>query len=148
MYGLRLGRAGENTSTAVIEFSLQYGMRLEYSPPHAGQSNGTAERLIQELWKVGRIMLLASRLSLALWAEAISHANWIRNKLPSSRVCMEIPFTILFGRKPDLSPPLKFGQPGYAFEYKSKTVKGKKLVLRWLHSFFIDVESNESLYRL
>ena len=70
-------------------------------------------------------MLLASKFPLALWGEAISRANWVRNRLPSGRVKMEIPLTICFGHKPDLSPLLKFGQPGYAFEYKSKASRAR-----------------------
>lgn len=96
MYRLRLDRAGENTSTAIIEMSLQHGMLLEYSPPHEIQSNGRPRGciMIQELWKVARTMLLGSKLPLTLWAEAVSHANWIRNRLPSSRVDMEIHYLL------------------------------------------------------
>jgi len=45
---VRLGGAGENTSTAIQSFCRQHGIRLQYSPPYASESNGGAERLVQE----------------------------------------------------------------------------------------------------
>lgn len=148
MLRLPLDRAGENTSSVVFNFSLQQGMNLEFSPPHASLSNGAAERLIQKLWKVARTMFPASKLPLHLWTEAVSHANWLRNRSPNSRVEMQIPFELWYGYKPNLSPLIKFGTPGYAFECRLRTVRQKKLLPRSIYTVFVGMESQRSIYRL
>ena len=83
MYRVRLDRAGENMSGELQKIVADNGMQLEYSSAYASQSNGVAERLIQDLWKMARSMLSGSDLPLQLWGEAISHAAWLRNRLPT-----------------------------------------------------------------
>lgn len=57
--------------------------------------NGAAERLIQGIAKLMMVFLLACELPFSLWAEAIYHANWLRNLLPASRVIHESPIRAL-----------------------------------------------------
>lgn len=101
----RLDRADEHISTILKDFMNQHGTNLKYSPPYASQSNSSSERLMQELWKVTRALLLESRLHLNLCAEAIPHGNWL----------MKVPYTLLYNVKPDMFIILRFSQTGYAF---------------------------------
>lgn len=64
MQRLRSHQAGEHSSSSFFDFIHEQGIALEFSPPFASQSNGSPERLIQELWKMARTMLLDSRLDL------------------------------------------------------------------------------------
>ena len=75
MQRIRLDKAGEHIWHEIRSFASQHGILMEYSPAYAPQSNGSAERLLQELWKVARTFLSESGLNQNLWAEAISHAN-------------------------------------------------------------------------
>lgn len=148
MQALRLDQAGEHISTEFHTFVIENGITTEFSPPYASQSNGASERLIQELWKMARTMLFESRSDIHLWAEAISHANWLRNRLPSNRIKMEIPYQVWNGRRPDASSLLQFGQPGYAFQYRPDAVKGKKFLPRTIFGNFVGMHSENSLYRI
>ena len=148
MLSLRLDRAGENKSRELNNFALQEGMLLEYAPAHSHQSNGAAERLIQELSKVARIFLISTNLPLALWAEAISHANWLRNRLPAGRVNLQVPYTIWYGTKPNLSTLIPFGTPGYAFRYRSESTPGKRFRPRTIKGFFVGMDSDNTLLRI
>ena len=146
---MRLDGAGENMSTVVKTFCIQNGIQLNPSPPHAHQSNGTAERLIQELWARTRVLLFASQLPASLWAEVMSHANWLRNRLPSSRIENQIPIlmwnpstSIQFSKVP------LFGQPGFAFKYRSDTVPNKKFLARSVHAHFVGMESDTTILRV
>ena len=124
-------------------------MQLEYSPAYASQSNGVAERLIQDLWKMARSMLFGSDLPLELWGEAISHAAWLRNRLPNSTISMKIPFTLWTGEKPNFTTLLRFGQPGYAYIYRPQSVRNRKLLRQGAEiSKFVGMESQTSLYRV
>ena len=148
MKNIRLDRAGEHVSNEVNRFVNECGITLEFSPAYASQSNGSSERLIQEIWKVGRTMLFEAKLDIRLWAEAISHANWLRNRLPAQRVGLRIPYTLWTQKRPDMSAVLHFGQSGYAFQYRSVTVKGKKILPRTVFGNFVGMESENTLYRV
>ena len=127
---------------------MQNCIVMEYSPPYGSQSNGAAERLIQELWKIAITLLHSTELSILLWGEAISHANWLQTWLPSSRINMEIPYTRWFGPTPDSSTLLKFGTKGQAFINRSENVADNKLLPRTLHRFFVGMEGDSTLYRI
>ncbi len=75
MPNIRLDRPGENLSGIVIQFCNENGISIEPSPAYAPQSNGTAERLIQEHWTRARVMLMASSLPKFIWPEAVQHGN-------------------------------------------------------------------------
>lgn len=130
MYGLRLDKAGEHLSNGLEVFITENEIVLEYSPAYASQSNGSSERLIQELWKVARAFLLDTRMNPKLLAESISHANWLRNRLPAGRINLQIPYKFWFGKRPNFSSLLKFGHPGYAFQYRPATTRGLKFLPR------------------
>lgn len=83
VYRLRLDRSGGNTSRH-LGFCYKEWVLVQYALNHASYSNEAAERLMKELWKVGWTMLLSSRLPVNLRHEAISYANWLRNKFPST----------------------------------------------------------------
>lgn len=55
----RLDIAAEQTSKKSLERSSRSGIRFEFCSPYATHSNGSVERLIQELQTVARTMLLA-----------------------------------------------------------------------------------------
>lgn len=96
-------------------FYTQYGVSIDPSPPHAHQSNGTAERLIQELWARTRVLQFASKLPASLWAEAMNHSNWLRNWLPFSRIDNNIPILLWdSSKKVEFSKVPVFGLPGFA----------------------------------
>jgi len=145
---IRLDQAGEHVSNNMKTFINQHGLQLEFSPPYASQSNGSSERLIQELWKIARTILFEAKLDVRLWAEAISHANWLRNRLPAQRIGLEIPYTAWTNKRPDVTPLLRFGQPGYAFQYRPSTTKGKKFLPRTVFGHFVGMQSENTLYRI
>jgi len=146
---IRLDRAGENKAEDVQSFARKFGIKLEYSPAYASESNGSAERLIQEHWTRARVLLFASDLSLDVWGEAISHANWLRNRAPSSRLDGRIPILAWNpATEIDFSNVLEFGQKGHAFVYRPKTTPQKKLLPRTVFGHFVGMESDVTLLRV
>lgn len=149
LQNIRLDGAGENRSDAIKSLQSLRGIYLEYSPRYASESNGVVERFMQELGLRSRLFLKDSGLQESLWAEAMAHGNWLRNRLPSSRVSGAIPMTIW---KPNTRLSFSripfFGQHGYAFIYRPKTIANKKLLARSVHSRFIGMQSDERLCRV
>lgn len=146
---IRLDQAGENMSNLVRTFCAEEGISLQPAPPHAPQSDGTAERLGQEHWTRTRVLMFSSQLPNPLWGEGIMHANWLRNRLPSSRIKGNLPILAWDpAARIDFANLLQFGQPGFAFIYRSPTVARKKLLPRSEYGHFVGVQGNERLIRV
>lgn len=86
LQSIRLDGAEEYNGEITTVLQRMHGITLEWSPPYAPQSNGRAERLMQELSLRARVMLTNTGLLGQLWAEAIHHGNWLRNLLPSKAI--------------------------------------------------------------
>jgi len=146
---IRMDRAGENLSNNVKIFCTQHGIGLEPSPAYAPQSNGAAERLIQEHWTRARVMLFGQNLPQTLWPEAILHANWLRNRLPSSRLKGGIPLLAWDSKlRVNYSDLLEFGSPGFSFIYYKTTAKGKKMNPRSTFGHFVGMDSSTRLAKV
>lgn len=146
---LRCDRAKENYPREVVEFNQSHGIEVNFSPAYAPESNGLAERLVQEHWTRARVMLFASDLPFNLWGEALHHANWLRNRTPSSRIDGSIPLLAWDKHASiDFKTLLTFGQAGYAFLYYPTTKPGKKLLPRSEFAKFVGMESDSRLVRV
>ena len=67
-------------------------------------TNGIAERANRTLLDGARAMLESSQLPEGLWAEAVSHHVWIRNRVPTRSLKHDkTPYELATGKKPDLS---------------------------------------------
>lgn len=83
---LRCDGTKENYPAEVVMFHSQHGISIKFSPAYAPESNGTAESLVQENWTHARVLLHGTNLPFSLWGEALTHANWLRNRTPSQRL--------------------------------------------------------------
>lgn len=146
---IQADNARENIPNELKEYCITNGIKIEPSPAYAPESNGMAERLVQEHWTRARVIMLATNLPHELWDGELTHANWLRNRLPSSRINFSIPLQkwnpssrIQFKSFP------KFGAAGYAFIYYPKTTKTRKLLPRSELANFLGVEGDERMIRV
>ena len=146
---IRIDGAGENKSDKILAYCRFPGIELNYGPPRAPQSNGAAERLNQEFRARTRVLLLSEKPLDELRAEAMNHACWLRNRLLSDHINGNIPILVW---KPTtrvrLSTVPTFGQPGFAFLYRSKTTPHKKILARSVHGHFVGIHSDMTLPRV
>ena len=139
----RLNGAGGNISTDLKAYCTNNGIRLDYSPPYAPQSNGLAE--MQELGMRSRVLPIDSKLPKSLWAEAMSHGSWLRKKLPAERINRNLPILPWDSRtRIDYGSLPRFGQPGFSFIYGSTTSPDKKLGAKAHRGHFVGLQSEES----
>ena len=110
---VRSDNGGEFTGTALSSFYRSKGIVAETTNPYTPQQNGKAERLNRTLWDKARPMLAAAGLSKTLWADAITTANYLRNRSPISGRDAT-PFELFYGTKPDVSHLRTFGARAYA----------------------------------
>lgn len=118
---------------------------IQTSPSYAPESNGIAERLVQEHWMRALVLMLDSKLPQPLWGEALHHANWLRNGLPCSSIDDDLP-QLLWNPHTNISfaSIYSFGTFRYAFVYYTKTVT-RKLEPRAEACLFVDRESDSTL---
>lgn len=94
-------------------------------------------------------MLTNTDLPDSLWAEAMQHGNWLRNRLPSKPINQALHIKYW---KPNVNIVSfvvlpTFGQPGFAFIYCLSTSPNKKMFARSIHVCFVGMESNQRLCR-
>ena len=75
--------------TPVLE---SLGIKHEKTPADTPELNGKAERLNRTLNSSVRTMLIQANMPHSFWAEAMTTATYLRNRLPSSAIDDEIPF--------------------------------------------------------
>lgn len=95
---------------AVSSFLKAHGIEHQLTAPHSPQQNGTAERLNRTLLEGARAMLVEKNIPKNLWAEAVLHMNYIRNRVSTnSNPDGKSPFEMWTGQRPDLSHLYEFG---------------------------------------
>ena len=94
---LRSDNGGEYTSDPFFEICKKEGITRHFSVRHTPQQNGIAERLNRTLLEKVRCMLSQSKLSKRFWAEALSYACHIVNRLPSAALNDKTPIELWSG---------------------------------------------------
>lgn len=87
-------------------------------------------------------MLIQSRLPMSLWAETLSTACYIVNKIPSSGINLRTPIEFWTGKPANYSNMRVFGCPVYAH------IKQEKLELRALKCMFIGYSEGTKGYKI
>jgi len=129
---LRTDNGGEYLSSAFQFYLKEKGIRHELTVPHSPQQNGVSERMNRTLVESARSMIAHAGLSNIFWAEAISAAAYVRNRLPTVALKeRETPYERWYGRKPDVSYFRVFGCMAYAYvpdcERQKLDTKSKKM---------------------
>ena len=89
------GREYEGALTPVLK---DLGVKHETASPHSPQSDGKAERLNRTLNNYARAMLYQANMPKSFWAEAITTAAYLLNRLPSDAIDNGIPYELWHGR--------------------------------------------------
>nr|GFC15912.1 retrovirus-related Pol polyprotein from transposon TNT 1-94 [Tanacetum cinerariifolium] len=109
------------------------------------QQNGVVERRNQTLVEAARTMLIFSRASLFLWAEAIATACFTQNRSIIHCRFNKTPYELINGRKPDISFIHVFGALCYP---KNDRADIGKLGAKGDIGFFIGYSADSCAYRV
>jgi len=85
------------------------GIEIETTAPYSPSQNGVAERYNRTLLELARAMLISKNLPSYLWDEAVSYANFIRNRVPTRALINMTPYEGWHLKKPDVSNLREFG---------------------------------------
>ncbi|GJX88887.1 putative ribonuclease H-like domain-containing protein [Tanacetum coccineum] len=106
---IRSDNGTEFKNRDMLEFCGNKGIKQEYSNARTPQQNGVAERMNRTLIKAARTMLADSLLPTTFWAEAVSTACYIFNRVRVTKPQNKTPYELLFGHKPIISYIRPFG---------------------------------------
>ncbi|GJX48190.1 putative ribonuclease H-like domain-containing protein [Tanacetum coccineum] len=91
------------------DFCREIGIKREYSIARTPQQNGVAKRRNRTLIEAARTMLADSKLPTTFWAEAVSTACYVQNRVLVVKPYNKTPYEIFRGFKPALSFMRPFG---------------------------------------
>ncbi|GJX37144.1 putative ribonuclease H-like domain-containing protein [Tanacetum coccineum] len=89
----------DDFSRDIIEFCGSKGIKREYSNARTPQQNGVAERKNRTLVEVARTMLADSFVPNTFWAEAISTACYVLNRVLVTKPQNKTPYELITGPK-------------------------------------------------
>jgi hypothetical protein len=90
-------------------FCLEHGIDQQFSTPHVPQQNGVMERKNRTLVDMLRTMLDEHRTPRHFWADSISIACYISNRIFLRSILQLTPFELHFGHNPSVSHLRPFG---------------------------------------
>ena len=100
---LRSDRGGEYLSEDFSAHLKQAGTVRKLTVHDTPEHNGVSERLNRTIMEKVRAMLLDSGMPKFLWAEAVTHAVYLKNRTWTRTIGNTTPYEILYGHKPNLS---------------------------------------------
>jgi len=113
---IRVDGGGEYASREkFLEYLAEEGIIREVSAPYSQQQNGISERCNRTVLDPARSMLKHAGMPNKLWAEAVSTAVYIKNRLPSRALPNSTPFERWTRKKPDISHLRTFGCLAFAW---------------------------------
>jgi transposase InsO family protein len=110
---IRIDNGTEYINDDLISWCKDQGIEVQRTAPYLPQQNGTAERLNRTLIELVRAMLISKGLPECLWAEAVSHAAYLRNRASTWALKGATPNELWDGVKPNVTHLREFGSPVY-----------------------------------
>ncbi|GJR79484.1 putative ribonuclease H-like domain-containing protein [Tanacetum coccineum] len=106
---IRSDNGTEFKNKVMDDFCREKGIKREYSVARTPQQNGVAERRNRTLIEAARAMLADSKLPTTFWAEAVSTACYVHNRVLVVKPHNKTPYELFRGFKPALSFMKPFG---------------------------------------
>ncbi|GJU88589.1 putative ribonuclease H-like domain-containing protein [Tanacetum coccineum] len=106
---IRCDNKTEFKNNDMNQFCKMKGIKREFSVVRTPQQNGVAERKNRTLIEAARTMLADSLLPTTFWAEAVSTACYVQNRVLVTKPHNKTPYELLHGRPPSISFMRPFG---------------------------------------
>jgi len=142
---LRSDNRGEFVSKKFDAFLAECGIQRQTSAPYSPQQNGVAEHANRTIMECARSMILAQRLELEFWGEAVNMAMYIKNRCPTKALDSKTPQEAWSGRKPHVSHLRVFGCKAFAHVLDENRTK---LESKFMPCVFLGYYEGTKVYRL
>ncbi|GJT33597.1 zinc finger, CCHC-type containing protein [Tanacetum coccineum] len=142
---LRTDRGGEFTSNEFTQYCKENGIARQLTAPYSPQQNGVVERRNRTIMSTTRCMMKATNMPQNFWAEAVRHAIYILNSVPTKALEDITPYEAIKQKKPNLEKLKVFGSIAYA---KVPSQHLTKLDDRSTKMVYLGNEQGSKAYRL
>ncbi|GJW54514.1 zinc finger, CCHC-type containing protein [Tanacetum coccineum] len=142
---LRTDRGGEFTSNEFTQYCKENGIARQLTAPYSPQQNGVVERRNRTIMSTTRCMMKATNMPQNFWAEAVRHAIYILNSVPTKALEDVTPYEAIKQKKPNLENLKVFGCIAYA---KVPSQHLTKLDDRSTKMVYLGNEQGSKAYRL
>src|SRR5437667_6315511 len=143
--------SGSEYQATLRAFLIEKGIESDITTHYSPESNGISERLNRTLLDMARTMLFGANLPNKLWAQAVSTAVYLKNRLPHSSLRGDItPHEMWFGIKPSLSHLHVFGCAAHTHvpEERRKRYADGKVSHRSVHTYFVGYDKSDVIYKI
>ncbi|GJW52886.1 zinc finger, CCHC-type containing protein [Tanacetum coccineum] len=141
----RTDRGGEFNSSEFTQYCKENGIARQLTAPYSPQQNGVVERRNRTIMSTTRCMMKATEMPQDFWAEAVRHAIYILNSVPTKALEDITPYEAIKGKKPNLKDLRVFGCIAYA---KVPSQHLTKLDDRSIKMVYLGNEHGSKAYRL
>nr|GEY65329.1 zinc finger, CCHC-type [Tanacetum cinerariifolium] len=98
----RTNHGGEFNSSEFIQYCKENGIARQLTAPYSLQQNRVVERKNRTIMSTTRCMMKATEMPRDFWAEAVRHAIYILNSVPTKALEDITPYEAIKGKKPNL----------------------------------------------
>ncbi|GJU75218.1 ribonuclease H-like domain, reverse transcriptase, RNA-dependent DNA polymerase [Tanacetum coccineum] len=141
----RTDRGGEFNLNEFTQYCKENGIARQLTAPYSPQQNGVVERRNRTIMSTTRCMMKATEMPQDFWAEAVRHAIYILNSVPTKALEDITPYEAIKGKKPSLKDLRVFGCIAYA---KVPSQHLTKLDDRSIRMVYLGNEHGSKAYRL
>ena len=143
---LRSDNGKEYMSNSFQSYMTQHGILHQSSCVDTPSQNGVAERKNRHLLETARALLFQMKVPKQFWADAISTACFLINRMPSTVLNDQIPYSILFPKK-SLFPvePRIFGSTCYVRDVRPSVTKLDPKALKFVQEYSRHQETREEI---
>nr|GEZ83755.1 ribonuclease H-like domain-containing protein [Tanacetum cinerariifolium] len=106
---IRCDNKGEFRNKEMNDFCSQKGIKREFSNARTPQQNGVAKRRNRTLIEATRTMLADAKLLVTFWAEAVTTACYVQNRVLVNKSQNKTPYELFNGRTPAIGFLKPFG---------------------------------------
>jgi len=121
------------------------GIRRRLTTTYTPQQNGVAERKNRTLIEAARCLLIQSGLPPSFWAEAISTANYVKNRCISRSTDGSTPYELWNGRLPVVKHLKTFGERVF---FLNKSPNKSKFEARGIEGLVVGYSTISKAYRV
>ena len=101
---VRVNGALELTKGDMAKHFAKQGIVVQQTAAYAHQQAGKIEHYVRTIEEGGQTLIADSGLPMSFWGWAVLTSQYLRNRLPTSTLALNVtPFQVLTSKKPDLS---------------------------------------------